>query len=371
MEAMKVKTKDFVFRLQLLAIASLSVLVDGEEGKDFLAEKYKGLIENVQAKMISNIFKNTELSGDPEAGTLKAKRFTNAKSQAYGTARTSGKGQYLKDKGVAVDIDVDREIVEEIEEKDVRLLGVEGLVSKRATNHEQSMVRELDGAFFECAAKEGTAVDVSGLTGTKDKLDKLILTLHKTKNDYVDGVDKENIHVTLSPDAYEDMRDYIDTKSNANVDTSVEEFGKYHGVHVYSNIHQPDGVDMIAMCTGSIAQPVMPTPYEPSRIPLSKAIAIELYYSYGTKAVMPDLIYYVGTYTDPDEEDTNGEDTEPEQEQSGEPQTMEAKAATSDLSGMTVAQLKEFAAEKGYNVTATTKAEIIAEIQAQLQAENI
>jgi hypothetical protein len=364
-------TKHFVFRLQLLAIASLSVLVDGEEGKDFLAEKYEGLIENVQAKMISNIFKNTELSGDPEAGTLKAKRFTNAKSQAYGTARTSGRGQYLKDKGVAIDIDVDREIVEEIEEKDVRLLGVEGLVSKRSANHEQSMVRELDGAFFECAAKEGTSVDVSGLTETKDKLDKLILTLHKTKNDYVDGVDKENIHVTLSPDAYEDMRDYIDTKSNANVDTSVEEFGKYHGVHVYSNIHQPEGVEMIAMCMGSIAQPVMPSPYEPSRIPLSKAIAIELYYSYGTKAVMPDLIYYVGTYTDPEEEETDDE----EEDGGGtglQTQSLSAPVANeADLSGMTVAQLKEFATENGYNVTATTKAEIVSEIQDQIQAENI
>ena len=127
----------------------------------------------------------------------------------------------------------------------------------------------------------------------------------------------------------------------------------------------------MSMCMGSIAQPVMPSPYEPSRIPLSKAIAIELYYSYGTKAVMPDLIYYVGTYTDPEEEETDDE----EEDGGGtglQTQSLSAPVANeADLSGMTVAQLKEFATENGYNVTATTKAEIVSEIQDQIQAENI
>lgn len=342
-----------------MAIRSLSVLVDGSEGKEFLAEKYKGLIENVQAKTISNLFKNTELSGDPDAGTLKAKRFTNSKSNQYGTARTSGKGQALKDQGVAVDIDVDREIVEEIEEKDVKLLGVEGLVNKRSDNHEKSMVRELDEAFFLCAAKEGTKLTTTGDT-VKKRLDELVLKLHKTKNEYVDGVDKDLIHVTLDPEAYEEIRDYIDTKANANVDTSIEEFGKYHGVHVYSNIHQPAGVEMIAMCVESIAQPVMPSPYEPSRIPLSKAIAIELYYSYGTKAVTPDLIYYVGDLAD----NTPAVASMSVADGEGQP-----APAGDGLDNMTVEQLKAYAEENGYSVTQTKKADIIQEIRTQIEAQ--
>lgn len=39
----------------------------------------------------------------------------------------------------------------------------------------------------------------------------------------------------------------------------------------------------------------------------------------------------------------------------------------SDLSSLTIAQLKELASEKGYEVTKTKKADIIAEIEAQMQ----
>ena len=39
----------------------------------------------------------------------------------------------------------------------------------------------------------------------------------------------------------------------------------------------------------------------------------------------------------------------------------------SDLSSLTIAQLKELASEMGYEVTKTKKADIIAEIEAQMQ----
>jgi hypothetical protein len=46
------------------------------------------------------------------------------------------------------------------------------------------------------------------------------------------------------------------------------------------------------MAVGAIAQPVVAQPYVVEPIPLSNAVAIELFYHYGTKAVMPDLIKY-------------------------------------------------------------------------------
>ena len=45
------------------------------------------------------------------------------------------------------------------------------------------------------------------------------------------------------------------------------------------------------MADGAVAQPVLPTVAEPERIQLSNAIAFGLFYSYGTKAVSPDLIF--------------------------------------------------------------------------------
>ena len=110
-------------------ITSLNMLLD-TTGKMLLAEEYGKVIENVQKNTISGKMKNTELSGDPSAGTVEAKRFANATSKNYGTARGAAKGDGVKGKPVTIPINVDKEIVEEVEQKDVSLLGVEGLIAK-------------------------------------------------------------------------------------------------------------------------------------------------------------------------------------------------------------------------------------------------
>ena len=83
-----------------------------------VSELYGKVIENVQKALISAGLKNTDLSGDPSSGSVEAKRFVNASSQEYGTARAAGKGNAVKAKPVTVVVDTNREIVEEIEEKD-------------------------------------------------------------------------------------------------------------------------------------------------------------------------------------------------------------------------------------------------------------
>ena len=68
--------------------------------------------------------------------------------------------------------------------------------------------------------------------------------------------------------------------------------GRYHGATVYENIRQTAKV--IGQRKESIAQPVVMDEYsDPERIPLSNAWATSLFYSYGTKAVTPDLIFKV------------------------------------------------------------------------------
>jgi hypothetical protein len=281
--------------IQSLNIINLADLAGTEEGKMLLAEELVGIIENVQRRTISNIFKNTLLSGNPNSGTLTARRYASAKSKAYGSARTAGKGDAGKALTVPVDIDIDREIFEEYEEKDISLNGIPGLLAERKKAISDAMVRELDEKFFEVAVDAtngGAELKATGAT-VKDRVSELVLAIHTTKNDFVDGVEKNDIHIVLAPEAYEEMRDYIDTKANANVQTDVEEFGKFHGVWVYSNVHQPDGIEMIGMCTGAIAEPSKPSEYRADKLPLSDAYAIGLPYYYGCKAVMPDLIQYV------------------------------------------------------------------------------
>lgn len=271
-------------------LASLDILLD-PTGKMLLAEAYKGVIENVQKGTISGQIKNTDLSGDPTTGTVEAKRFANATSKAYGTARTNGQGDKVKGKPVTVAIDTDREFIEEVKQKDVSLLGVDGLIAKRSANHTLRMTAELDAAFFAEGQSAGTTfTPSSGVTAIEDIVEEAIVTLETLKNDYIDGIDRNMMSITFDTATYSAMRKYLDKVVNTNVDTTDAEFIMFHGVRCYSSNRLPSGVKFELMMDGSIAQPVKSTPYSAERIPMSEDMAIELFFYYGTKAVTPETI---------------------------------------------------------------------------------
>ena len=271
-------------------IKSLNILTT-EEGKDYLAELYGKVIENVQKNIVSATMKNTDLSGDPTAGSVEAKRFVNAASQAYGTARTNGKGNAVKAQAVTVPIDTDKEIVEELETKDVSLYGVDGILEKRAQNHVLRMAAELDRAFFAAAYKDATKVTVDTSGNVEDVLETIIQECENTKNDFVDGVPRDMMHLVLSSKFYGKIRNSLDKTSKANIDTTMEEFYAWHGVEVKSCTRLPEGCDILLMVTGAVAQPVMSEQYVAEKIPLSNAYGVSLFYNYGTKVVTPDLIF--------------------------------------------------------------------------------
>lgn len=274
-------------------LESLNMLLD-TTGKDYLAEEYGKVIENIAKDTISGVLKNTDLSGTPSAGSVEAKRFVNAESKDYGTARSANKADAVKAKPVTVAINVDKEIVEEIEQKDVSLYGVDSVVAKRVANHGKSMTRELERAFFAEASSAGSALSTDK-TAINEKIEALIQQIETTKNDFVDGVDRDMIAVVCDTATYGELRDYLDKNvNNANVNTGAEAFGTYHGVRVYSSVYLPSGVKAIGMVDGAVAQPVLPTVANPEKIQLSNAIGFGIFYSYGTKAVMPDLIVKVG-----------------------------------------------------------------------------
>lgn len=282
-------------------IESLNVLLDGSEsGKMLLKEAYDGVLENVQKQAVSVQLKNTDLSGDPTAGTVEAKRFVNSASQNYGTARTAGKGNAVKGKTVTIPIDTDKEFVEEIEDKDIKLLGVDGIVAKRSSNHAMRMAAELDEKFFAVGKTSGTQFKpAKAVTSIQNIVEDAILLLENLKNDYIDGLPRDMIRIVFDAETYSQMRMYLDTVVNTNVDTTTESFVMYHGVRCYSSNRLPSGVKFVIMMNESIAQPVMSQAYSAEKIPLSNAVAIELYFNYGTKAVTPDTIYwYDGTHAE-------------------------------------------------------------------------
>lgn len=109
---------------------ALNIYIDNET-KDKLAETYGNVIEAVQKGAISEQIKNKNYSGDPTTGSVEIDRFKNASVDDLGTARTAGAGKALKNTGkVTVNIDTDKEIVEELAKKDVRLYGLAGMAER-------------------------------------------------------------------------------------------------------------------------------------------------------------------------------------------------------------------------------------------------
>ena len=268
---------------------ALSIYTDDSQTKDKLAETYGEVIENVQKGAISEQIKNKNYSGDPTTGSVEIDRFKNAEIKDKGTARTAAKGDNIKNTGkVTINVDTDKEIVEEIAKKDIKLYGIAGMAEKRKLNHTKKMIAYLDTEFFKCAETEGTKCELDEkLVTVAEKLEALIQAVETTKNDWVDGVDRDMLVLTVTPKIYGDLQNYIDSVPNSLTGLTDELF---HKVRIFSNHRQTK--DAICMIDGAIGQLVTTDQYDAEKIPLSNDIALELFFSKGTKAVMPDLIKY-------------------------------------------------------------------------------
>ena len=266
-------------------------------GKDKLAEEYGKVIENLQHITLASRLKNTDLSGDPTSGTVEAKRFVNKVGKAYGTARTAGKADYIKAEPVVISLNDDTEYLEEVEEKDLKTYGVGGLIEKRTKNHQDALAVELDTKFFAEAVSEGTSFTATGTPSIEDEIEEAIQTVETTKNDFVQGVPRNMIEIIMSPEYYGKLRNKINSISNSNDLGQVKNYeeGTFNNVSIYSNVFLPEGINYIVMVKGSVAQPIMTSIYNPTKVDLSDATAFGLFAYKGTKAVTPDLIIYNGT----------------------------------------------------------------------------
>lgn len=265
---------------------ALSIYISNDTA-DKLAETYGQVIEAVQKGAISEQIKNKNYSGDPTTGSVEIDRFKNSTVNDLGTARTGGAGDKLKNTGkVTIKVDTDKEIVEEIAKKDIKLYGIDGMAEKRKDNHIKRMIAYLDNQFFACAESEGSNKVVTGNT-IAEKLEDLIQAVETTTNDWVDGVERDMLVLTVKPSVYGQLLNYIDSVPNSITGLTDNYF---HKVKIYSNHRQTK--DVICMIDGAVAQLVTTDEYDAEKIPLSNDIALELFFSKGTKAVMPDLIKY-------------------------------------------------------------------------------
>ncbi len=276
-------------RLDARSIKQLNGTVDAE-----LAIIQNQIIENIERSAISVMLKNNNLSGNPEAGSMEVKRYANALSQAYGTARAAQAGVNLKEDKVIVLLDQDREIVEEIAKKDVVAIGIPAMVEKRVGNQTKSVVRELDRAFFAEAVTSGTAFTPAvGVTALADQISDMSVALQETLNPFVDGIDLEDLRLVLSVASHKALKSEILALESSHITTADGAIGLYDGLPVYVSNRLPAGVKAILMVIDSVAQPVLFQELQVEKVPFSVDTAVGNYYTFGTKAVTPDLIRYL------------------------------------------------------------------------------
>lgn len=276
-------------------IDALSIELQSSTTKALLKEEYGKVIDNIQHITLASVLKNKDLSGDPTAGTVEAKRFVNVAGATYGTARAGHQGNAIKEATVVIAIDDDREYIEEVEEKDLAMYGVSGLIARRTANHKDMEAVDEDTKFLAEAGTVATSVTVTGLTEWSDKISKAITTLETLKNDFVQGVPRNKIAVVCTPDVYDALREKINNVPNSqNLGAMANyEQGIYKNTRIYSSVFMPSGVNALIMVDGAVAQPVKANSYGPEQIPFSEATGFGLFVHKGTKAVTPDCIFKV------------------------------------------------------------------------------
>lgn len=252
-----------------------------------LREVIASIEDSIMAELVSANLKNTNLSGDPMAGSVKVSRLMGATVRDYGTARTAGAGDKVKDNYKTVSVDQRKEIVEEINRFDIAQYGLADMIARRKDSIVLSFMNHIDEAFFAEAESAGTEVTTVGTT-IADRVEYLIQSAETVKNSNVHGVKRNQLALSLTPEAFGKLANYIDTLPNP-VDGGVD-VNYFHKVKVYSNVNQTE--DAIVMYIGAIAEPVVITDVRQDPIPMSNEDAISFFFNYGVEAITPDLIFY-------------------------------------------------------------------------------
>jgi hypothetical protein len=274
---------------------ALSIYVS-ESVKAELKNKIAGVFENLAKDTISGRLKSKNGALNEKAGSFEFKRFANATRQEYGTARTAGKGNKVKAAPIVVNLDRNSEIVEEVNTFDAASFTDEDLnafLARRKTAIQQSVARDLDRDFFAAAKTGGTAgASINVANPIVAQLETIIAGLEVTNNEYVDGVDREQMALVLNPTLYGKVKTELNDCYNFSGTVADEVFKGINGVATFSSNRLPDGVDYVLMVMDSIAQPVMITDTDVEKIPLSNEYAVEVFYRNKTKVLAQELVIY-------------------------------------------------------------------------------
>lgn len=142
---------------------------------------------------------------------------------------------------------------------------------KEKDNHAKRVIAYLDKAFFTEAETSGTALTLpTTATTVQEKVEALIQSVETTENDWVDGVDRDMLVLTVTPAIYGQIQNYIDSVPNSITGLKDDMF---HRVRIFSNHRQTK--DAICMIEGAVGQLVKTDEYGLEKIPLDNNFALE------------------------------------------------------------------------------------------------
>ena len=292
---------------------ALSIYLENETTKAFLKNIIVGIFENYHKTALSAKLKSKNANLSKAAGSYEFKRFANATVREYGTARKAGAGDKIIAPPVQVNLDQNKEIVEEVNFFDADGSFTEdsfqSFVQQRKINFELSLTDYLDEQFFATIKSQGTAAttlkDAGGaaLTGLdltkpiRKQLEAVIGALEKTgkngvENKYVRGVDRRYMALVLDSQVYGLVKDELNDCYCFAGKTADEVFSGLNGVAVFSSVNLPIGCPYQLIVMDSVAQPTIEKGFDFEKIPLSTDYAMEMFFRYGTKVIAPELAIY-------------------------------------------------------------------------------
>lgn len=281
---------------------ALSIYLENGTTKAYLKNKQVGIIENLQKTTLSARLKSKNANLSQAAGSYEFKRFANATVNDYGTARTAGKGSVIKAPPVVVNMDINKEIVEEVNFFDSNGSftddSFKGIVDQRANNYSLVFDDWNDVTFFATAKAGGTAgADISEAKDVREQVETIIQTLEMTgkggdTNAYVKGVDRKYMAMVCSPKLYGKIKNELNDCYNFSGTAADELVKGLNGVAIYSSVNLPDGCDYVLMTQDSIAQPVIVNEFNAEKIPMSVDYALGLFWRAGSKVLAKELVYY-------------------------------------------------------------------------------
>ena len=286
---------------------ALSIYLENGTTKAYLKNVLAGIFENYQKEALSARLKSKNANLNRPAGSYEFKRFANSTVKDYGTARAAGKGDKIIAPPIVVNLDKNKEIVEEVNFFDADGSftdeGFKAMVERRKMNFELSVTEFLDLDFFSAANTGGTAATALGVTDLdtsksfKRQIETLVGKFEKTgkngtENKYVRGIDRRYMALVLDSSLYGLVKDELNDCRNFSQMISDEKFTGINGVACFSSVNLPDGADYVLMTMDSIAQPVLPSGFEFEKIPLSIEYAMEMFFRYGSKVLAPELVLH-------------------------------------------------------------------------------